>query len=38
MAYSQGIGWEFEFTLMAGAMAMLFVGAGMYALDTTFGL
>ncbi len=33
-----GIGWEFEFILMAGALALLFTGAGTYALDATIRL
>ncbi len=31
-------GWEFEFALMAGALALLFTGAGSIAFDTIFGL
>ncbi len=33
-----GIGWEFEFILMAGALALLFIGAGSISLDATIGL
>ncbi len=31
-------GWEFEFVLMAGALALLFTGAGSIALDGVLGL
>lgn len=31
-------GWEFDFALMAGALALLFTGAGSIALDTVVGL
>jgi len=33
-----GIGWEFEFILGAGALALLFTGAGSLGLDRLFGL
>jgi putative oxidoreductase len=33
-----GIGWEFEFVLMAGALALLFTGAGSISLDASLGL
>lgn len=31
-------GWEFEFALVVGSLALLFIGAGEYALDAKFGL
>lgn len=31
-------GWEFEFALVVGSLALLFTGAGAYALDATLGL
>jgi len=33
-----GVGWEFEFILGVGALALLFTGAGSLALDRVFGL
>jgi len=33
-----GIGWEFEFVLMVGALALLFTGAGSISLDRLIGL
>ena len=33
-----GTGWEFEFALMAQALALVFLGAGGIGLDRTFGL
>jgi uncharacterized membrane protein YphA (DoxX/SURF4 family) len=32
------IGWEFEFALLVGAAALIFVGAGAYSLDAMIGL
>jgi uncharacterized membrane protein YphA (DoxX/SURF4 family) len=37
-AGGEGIGWEFEFALMAGSLALLFTGAGSLALDAVVGL
>jgi len=34
----QAIGWEFDFALLAGALALLFTGAGSLSLDRIFGL
>jgi putative oxidoreductase len=36
-AGGQGIGWEFEFALLAGSLALLFTGAGSLALDPRLG-
>jgi len=33
-----GVGWEFEFILMAAALTLLFTGAGSIALDPLVGL
>ncbi len=33
-----GIGWEFEFALMVGSLALLFTGGGSISLDATIGL
>lgn len=33
-----GMGWEFEFALMVGALALLFTGAGSISLDRIIGL
>ncbi|MCI0393449.1 MAG: DoxX family protein [Chloroflexi bacterium] len=35
---TEGIGWEFEFILLAAALALLFTGAGSLALDPVLGL
>jgi uncharacterized membrane protein YphA (DoxX/SURF4 family) len=34
----QATGWEFDFALLAGALALIFTGAGRIALDPLFGL
>jgi len=34
----QGGGWELEFLLLAGAVALLFTGAGRFGLDAYLGL
>jgi len=34
----QTTGWEFDFALLAQALALLFAGAGSIALDRIFGL
>ena len=34
----QGASWEFDFALLAGALALLFTGAGSIALDPVLGL
>jgi putative oxidoreductase len=34
----QATGWEFDFALLAGALALIFTGAGRIALDSLFGL
>jgi len=34
----QTTGWEFDFALLAGALALLFTGAGRLALDPVVGL
>jgi putative oxidoreductase len=35
---AEGIGWEYEFILAVGALALVFTGAGMIGLDRFFGL
>jgi len=37
-AAQQATGWEFDFALLAGALALLFTGAGSIALDPALGL
>lgn len=37
-AAQQATGWEFDFALLAGALALLFTGAGSIALDPVVGL
>jgi putative oxidoreductase len=36
-AGGEGIGWEYEFILGVGALALLFLGAGAYSLDAVLG-
>lgn len=37
-AGGQTIGWEFEFALLVGALALVFIGAGSLSLDAVIGL